>query len=148
MSVILGGCHCGNISYIAEFRHDLASYAPRACDCGFCSSHGALYASDSGGRLKISVNDLEQFSRYRQGSGIADFLICKNCGVMTGVCYEESGRVYGTINVRSTAEPALFGEGRAARLAQLSDSERVGRWKSVWFPDVEFEYGKGALAGS
>jgi hypothetical protein len=67
---------------------------------------------------------------------------------MTGVCYEESGRVYGTINVRSANEPAIFGEGRVASLAQLSDLERVWRWKNFWFPDVEFEYGKGAFAGS
>lgn len=46
MYKVKGGCHCGTISYVAEFPKQLHTYT-RACDCTLCKSHGAAYASDS-----------------------------------------------------------------------------------------------------
>ena len=140
MNIIQGGCHCGNISYVAEFPKQLSVYNPRACDCKFCSSHAAAYASDRRGSLRIKIiNDLE-VSKYRQGSRIADFLICKKCGIMTGVCYEESGRIYGSINIRSTSEYDAFGDSQSLHLTQSSDEARIKRWKDNWFSNVLIEY--------
>ncbi len=136
MHKVQGGCHCGNISYVAELPDEPSAYNPRSCDCGFCSSHGASYASDRNGTLTIHIKNRNELSRYRLGSRIADFLICKNCGVLTNVCYEENECVYGSINIRSASDHARFGNGKPARLSELSDEERIGRWKKAWFANV------------
>lgn len=141
MYTVKGGCHCENISYAAEFPKALHVYSPRACNCKLCKSHGAVYASDKNGTLSIKVKNEGELRRYRQGSRIADFLICKNCGVMTGVLYEDAGGIYGSINVRSSEEFGLFGDGRQLHLSELSDEERIGRWKELWFSNVVIAYG-------
>lgn len=140
MHIIQGGCHCGNISYVAEMSNEPSTYKPRACDCKLCKSHGALYASDKNGTLTITIKDEEKLSKYRQGSRIADFIICKICGVMTGVCYNENGLIYGSINIRSAQEYSAFGESQAAHLTQLTNEERIKRWKDIWFSNVKIEY--------
>jgi hypothetical protein len=140
MYSVKGGCHCGNISYVAEFTKKLSEYTPRACDCTLCTGHGASYASDRNGTLKININNEDDISKYRQGSRIAEFLICKICGIMTGVCYEENGCVYGSINVRSACEHAAFGYNQIAQLEQLSDEDRIKRWKKYWFRNVLINY--------
>lgn len=140
MHKIPGGCHCGNISYVAEFPNEPSSYIPRACDCKLCSSHGASYTADNKGTLLIKIKNTNDVSKYRQGSQIAEFLICKICGVMIGVCYEENGSIYGAINIRSTHEYHAFGKSHSAHLTQLTDEERIKRWKKLWFTNVKIEY--------
>lgn len=140
MHGIVGGCHCGNISYAAEMPNVPSGYNPRACDCRFCVSHGALYVSDSKGSLIIRIRNESEVSKYRLGSKIADFLICKKCGVLTNVCYQEDGCLYGSINVRSAGDYSGFGDSRVAQLQELSDEERIERWKKYWFPNVEIVY--------
>ena len=140
MYVVQGGCHCGNISYVAEFYEEPTGYVPRACNCKFCTSHGGSYASDRNGTLSIKIKNEGEVSKYRQGSRIADFIICRTCGIMTGVCYEENGHIYGSINVRSANEFKLFGESQEANLVGLSEEVRVKHWKNFWFSRVQIEY--------
>lgn len=140
MHKIQGGCHCGNIAYLAEMTDEPSTYNPRSCDCKFCTSHGALYVADSKGTLTIRIRNENEVSKYRQGSRIADFLICKNCGVMTNVFYEDNGCVYSSINVRSANDYAKFGKGHVARLVELSDEERIKRWKNLWFSNAKVVY--------
>jgi hypothetical protein len=96
--------------------------------------------SDKNGSLRLKIKNESEVDRFRQGSGIADFLICKNCGVMTGVYYEEGGCVYGSINIRSSDEYGLFGDSKEMRLADLSDEERVNLWRENWFSRVVIEH--------
>ena len=140
MHIIQGGCHCGNISYVAEFPNDPSLYTPRACNCKLCSSHGAAYTADNNGSLSIKLKDKNNINKYRQGSRIAEFLICKLCGVMIGVCYEENATIYGAINIRSSQNYCEFGKSHSAHLTQLTDEERIMRWKKLWFPNVKIEY--------
>src|SRR5690606_15291893 len=85
-------------------------YFPRACDCDFCRKHGASYVSDPHGALRIEVENSRLFGRYRQGNGIAECLLCSRCGVLVGAIYQESGRLYGTVNSAALANPDAFGE--------------------------------------
>ena len=140
MHIIQGGCHCGNISYIAEIQNEPSSYTPRTCDCKLCTSHGASYISDNNGSLIIKIKNKNEVSKYRQGSRIADFLICKICGVMTSVCYEENGSIYCSVNIRSANDYGAFSEGHAAHLTQLTDEERINRWKEFWFSNVRVKH--------
>lgn len=140
MHIIQGDCHCGNISYVAELPNEPSSYTPRACDCKLCSSHGAVYTADNNGTLSIKIKNKNNVSKYRQGSRIAEFLICKVCGVMIGVCYVENGSIYGAINIRSAHDYLAFGKSSPAHLTQLTDEERINRWKKLWFSNVKVGY--------
>ena len=140
MNKVLGGCHCGNVTYMAEIPNDISMYNPRSCDCDLCTSHAASYASDSNGTLTIKIKNNAEVSRYRQGSRIADFIICKKCGVLTNVLFDEKGIIYGSINVRSAREFEKFGEGKVAHLVQLDDKARIKRWKEIWFSNVKVEH--------
>ena len=133
---VTGGCHCGNISYSAEYSNELATYIPRACDCTLCTRHGAAYTSDRNGKLTINIRNMSQVNWYRQGSQIADFLICKQCGIMTNVIYKEAGRIYGSINSRTSDQFDQFGNCQDMHLTQLSDEARIKRWKDNWFSEV------------
>ncbi|VAW90596.1 hypothetical protein MNBD_GAMMA21-37 [hydrothermal vent metagenome] len=135
----VGGCHCGNISFVIEISNDPASYNPRACDCPLCSTHGASYISDKKGSLAIKIKNEASLSKYRQGSKIADFLICKNCGVLVGVCYEEQGCLYGSVNTRAIQGSHDFGERQIISPRQFTDVERIKRWKDLWFSNVKIE---------
>ena len=139
MYMITGGCHCGNNSYLAEFTIDPAEYIARLCDCNFCSSHGAAYASDSKGKLVINIKKQSEISKYRQGSRLVDFIICKTCGVLTNVVYKGNNNIYASINIRTADEYSAFGKGKVAHLAQLTDEERIKRWESAWFHNVELK---------
>jgi hypothetical protein len=134
-----GGCHCGNISFQIEFANDASSYSPRACDCDFCNKHGATYISDKNGLLTITIDNESSLSRYRQGSGIAEFLLCKGCGVLVGVVYEEAGQIYGSINSKSINHNTDFGKELVVSPKRLNDSERIERWKDLWFSKVEIK---------
>ena len=101
MSTLSGGCHCGNIRIELELTRAPESYNPRACDCDFCTKHSAAYVSEPKGSLAIRVKDAGKIGRYRQGNGIAEFLICTNCGVLVGVVYDAEGRVYGAANAKA-----------------------------------------------
>lgn len=140
MPTIKGQCHCGNISYVAEFSNAPSTYPPRLCDCEFCTSHNAAYTSDPHGSLTIHIQNSDQLIRYRQGSKIADFIICKSCGVLTNVVYEENNRIYASVNISTSDDPASFGCGKSAQLMRLSDKERITRWKDYWFQNVEINY--------
>ena len=137
---INGGCYCGNISYSAELENSPSSYKPRSCDCDFCTTHEASYISDSTGKLKLEIKGEKEISRFKQGSGIAEFLICKNCGVVVGAYYEEGEILYGAINSKSVREKIELGKNISVSPKNLNDSEKVKRWKEIWFSNVEILY--------
>lgn len=143
MHKVSGGCHCGNISYMAEMTEALSEYIPCACDCKLCRSHGASYVSDNSGSLTVTIQRDEEVNQYRQGSRIADFHICKNCGVLTHVTYEENGVVFGSINARTSQNFASFGNAQVAHLTQQDDEQRIKRWKAIWFPNVQTTHENG-----
>ena len=131
-----GGCHCGNISVEFELSRLPGTYTPRACDCTFCTKHGAAYISDPQGSLHILIRNGEHSRIYRQGSGTAELLLCANCGVLIGALYREHDQVYATLNVQVTARPTDFGAPQSASPQTLSQPDKVSRWKSLWFSDV------------
>ena len=134
----LGSCHCGNIRFQATLPSSLGTYQPRACDCDFCQKHGAAYVSDPAGEVVFDVADSNLLSTYRQGSGTAGFLLCKACGVVVGVNYNESAAQYAALNARAFADYALFGEGVTVSPKQLSGDDKKKRWSEVWFRKVAF----------
>jgi hypothetical protein len=137
MHPVSGGCYCGNIQLDLQLANAPASYQPRACDCGFCRKHGAAYISDAHGSLRVRIKDQRRSGRYRQGSELAEMLLCTHCGVLVGALYRAEGRIYATVNVRVIQGVESFGVEQAASPKQLSADAKVSRWKELWFPSVE-----------
>ena len=133
---VSGGCYCGNVSLDVTLSREPATYNPRACDCDFCQKHGASYVSDPLGSLCIRIEDEREVSRYRQGSGTAELLLCRKCGVMVAAVYRDADEVFGTVNVRALDSRADFGAEVAVSPKVLSAQEKVTRWRGIWFGNV------------
>jgi len=137
MHPVRGGCYCGNILLDLQLSNEPGSYDPRACDCAFCRKHGAAYISDPQGSLRVRINDQRRVGTFRQGSELAEMLLCNHCGVLIGALYRAEGRVYATVNVRAVEGTANFGMERSVSPQKLSPDAKVARWKELWFAGVE-----------
>lgn len=136
MHTVTGGCYCGNVLVTIRLTRNPASSNPRACDCGFCTKHAAAYLSDGLGSMEVEIGAAGDRGSYRQGSEAADFLFCRRCGVLVGVTCEMDGRLYGAVNVRSLDSAAAFGPALSVSPKQLSATDKLQRWRELWFPDV------------
>lgn len=136
MFKLSGGCHCGNLQVEIELSLPPASYAPRVCDCDFCRKHGAAYLSDSQGSFVLRAGEGAEIGIYRQGSGQAEFILCRNCGVLMGVSYRDSGRLYAAVNRQVIENGAHFGDSQTVSPQTLSPEQKTSRWKNAWFSSV------------
>jgi len=136
MHKVSGGCHCGNMLVDLELARAPDTYNPRACDCDFCRQHNAAYVSDPRGSLTIQIKDEHLSGRYRQGSGQAEFLFCRNCGVLVSVLYRNNGRLYAAVNAKAVSGGKVFGAEQPVSPKTLSASGKVKRWQEVWFSSV------------
>ena len=132
-----GGCHCKRVRIEFTTRRDPRTTAPRACDCSFCMKHGAAYVSDPAGQLRIIGSDPSVLRSYRQGSGIAEFRLCSECGVLVAVTFEHGGRLYGAVNATCLDDALEFEASIPASPQALSPEQKVARWLQVWVPDVQ-----------
>lgn len=131
-----GGCYCGNVQLEIDLTREPGSYHPRACDCDFCGKHGAAYLSDAQGSLTIRVRDASNTGYYRQGSSLAEFILCKTCGVLVGVVYRSDERVYAAVNVKAVTARTNFATERPVSPKLLSGAEKITRWQDIWFSNV------------
>lgn len=136
MHKISGRCHCGNITVQVTLTGNPETYRPRACDCEFCRKHGAAYLSDPNGSLLIHVVEAQLTSHYRQGSAAAEMLLCGRCGVLIGALYADAGHRLGVVNAR-VLEMTALGSPESVSPKSLNASEKVERWRRLWFPDVQ-----------
>ena len=144
MPSVSGGCHCGNVRVELQLQRDPGTYVPRACDCDFCRKHAAAYVSDPHGALRIWIRDEQRAGRYRQGSATAEMLVCRNCGVLVGALYRAEGSAYGVVNVRTLEERTRFAPEQPVSPQSLSATDKVRRWREIWFADVSIIAGGNA----
>jgi hypothetical protein len=133
---LTGGCHCGNIQLQFVSNKSTHDFLPRACDCSFCRKHGAQYISDPNGALTLHIARDEILARYQQGSHSAEFLCCRECGVLVAVIYNENDRVYGAINTVCLDSPITFSVPQISSPQTLSEAEKIQRWKTLWCSGV------------
>jgi hypothetical protein len=136
MYTVSGACPCGNIEVTMEFARPPENYRPRACDCDFCRKHSAAYVSDAQGSLDIHIKNERGRATCRQGSALAEFLFCNDCGVLTCVLYPSESGNYGAVNVKIIDPDILFGEEQVVSPKLLSAEEKSSRWREVWFSGV------------
>src|SRR5262245_61276136 len=89
---ILGSCHCGNIRFTLDWPDARAAIPARACGCSMCTKHRGVWTSHPAARFALDVGDESRVTRYRFGTGTADFHVCAACGVVPIVTCTIDGR--------------------------------------------------------
>ena len=134
---IEGGCHCGNIEYVLDWPGDDPEIAVRACSCSFCAMHGGTYASHRDARLDAKLNQPAAVSRYRFGTGTADFFVCARCGAVPFVTSLIGGRLYAVVNVNTFTN---LDRSRLRKTVTSFDGEtlesRLDRRSRTWIENV------------
>jgi hypothetical protein len=129
-----GSCHCGAISF--ELATNLAPSAlpVRICGCTFCLKHRPRYTSDPAGHVEIRIAGENAVSRYRFGLKLADFLICRTCGVF--VAAHEPDRA--VVNIETLARAAeLTAEPIRLTIYDTEDAAaRLARRAKNWTPAI------------
>jgi len=136
MHTLSGGCHCGALQVTASLSGPPKDYRPRECDCDFCRKHAAAYISDPRGSLRIAIGGERALTRYRQGSALAEMLLCRNCGVLVAAVYQDERVLYGVVNARILEQWPDFGAAQVVSPRTLSADQKVSRWRGLWFRDV------------
>jgi hypothetical protein len=84
--------------------------------------------------LRIRVAD-GKLQRYRQGSGQAEFLVCRNCGTLVAVIARTGdGHLLGAANRNAFDARASFGEQAVVSPQQLAPDAKLARWTQLWTP--------------
>ena len=135
---IEGKCHCRNISYVFHWPGDGGEIPVRACGCDFCTKHGVSWTSHHDSELIARIADQSLVSKYRFGTGTADFYVCARCGVTPFVTCAIDDLLYAVVNANTfegidrslliRAATNFDGEGTG---------ERLDRRKLSWIPSVK-----------
>jgi hypothetical protein len=98
---IEGKCHCGNIRYVLDWPGDATEITARTCGCTFCIKHGGSWTSHRDAKLAAEVRDASVVSKYRFGTGTADFYVCSRCGAVPFVTSAIGDHLYAVVNVNT-----------------------------------------------
>jgi hypothetical protein len=134
-----GTCHCGAIRGTLAATKPAAELQLRACQCSFCTRHGAMTVSDPGGRATFEIERVA-LAPYRFSTRTGTSLVCSRCGMYAGVILEEGGKVWSVLNVRGLAIPAFHGrEAEPVVYDGETPEARIARRKAKWTP-TEVKY--------
>lgn len=136
--VLVGNCHCGNLSVELTTSLLPEQLALRACQCSFCRGHRSRTTSDPEGRLRFLVRDEAALSRYQFGSRTAEMLVCRTCGGYVGAFMAEpraTGEGFGIANVNHFQRSKEF-VNEPARVDYDGETleARRGRRRKLWTP--------------
>jgi hypothetical protein len=135
MSDYRGSCHCGAVGFEYETALEPSQWSSRACQCSFCTRHGAFYTSDPAGSVRWAHEDASLLTRYRFGHKSADFVFCARCGGYLGAVTEEDGRTLMVINIRAL-DPTPAGLPAAQPMSYDGETtgNRNARRSARWTP--------------
>src|ERR1051325_5710870 len=130
-----GGCHCGNLRLTLRLSQPPQATRLRACGCTFCRAHATRTTSDPDGSVEISAADCSLVEPYRFGSGTAEFLICRRCGVYIGAVCDTAAGICAVINTNCLDDRALFtGDPIAVDHDGETMEDRLARRAANWAP--------------
>jgi hypothetical protein len=135
MSEHQGGCHCRNLYLSLRLSQPPADTRLRACGCSFCRAHATRTTSDPHGMVEIWANDWSLVELYRFGTGTAEFLICRRCGVYIGAIGESASGTRAVINTNCLDDRAAFVQAPAPtdHDGETTD-DRLARRAANWTP--------------
>jgi hypothetical protein len=136
--LLKGGCHCGNVELTFATDQAPEAFSIRACQCSFCTRHGARTATDRKGRLEIWVRSPAELNRYQFALKTAEFFVCKRCGVyLAAVLTTPEGTCYATVNINALDARQRFTQQPLAVDYEGENAERrITRRKQSWTPTV------------
>ena len=136
--LIVGKCHCGNISFSLTWEPEPVYIPARACTCSFCRKHGGVWTSNPRGALRILERDPAIVSRYAFGTKNASFHTCAQCGIVPVVTSLIDGKLYAVANVNTFegVDPLLIRR-ESTDFDGESEEARLARWKRNWISNVE-----------
>ena len=80
---LIGGCHCGAVRFEAEVAGP--PIAALDCNCSVCRMTGFMHIVVPHDRFEL-IAGRDALSSYRFGTGAAQHLFCRNCGIKS--CYQ------------------------------------------------------------
>lgn len=97
-----------------------------------------LVLADTGGALKVVVEDPALVSKYAFGTRTAEFHICARCGIVPVVTSRIDGHLYAVVSVNAFegVDPSLVRRASANFDGEGTDS-RLARRKRNWIANVE-----------
>lgn len=134
MHAVTGTCLCGSVYCEIQLPQPASAYAPRRCDCDFCTSRNLQYLSDAKGQLQI--HSTKPLQRLKQGSEQAEFLACSQCQTVVAVCYREAEICVGAVNASLLKPGSQFAEAVTVQPRLLAAVTKTERWKQLWTPLV------------
>ncbi len=78
MIEISGGCHCGAVRFVAKLPDPPVPALD--CNCSICPKTGFRHLIVPHGDFRL-LSGKESLTSYRFGTGAAEHLFCKTCGV-------------------------------------------------------------------
>ncbi len=141
-NILRGGCHCGALEIEMHTALATGRLPVRACQCTFCRHHGAVSTADPAGHVIFRVREPDQLSTYRFALKLADYLVCRRCGVYVGALMPNSANdsaggstgALAVVSVNSLAERAQFVAPQAMDYEGESTEQRVKRRRERWMP--------------
>lgn len=74
---VTGGCHCGAVRFEADVARHVRLLA---CNCSMCAKTGFLHLIVPHRDFRLQKGR-DNLSSYRFGTGAAEHLFCKTCGI-------------------------------------------------------------------
>lgn len=98
---LTGACHCQGISYVLSWPDHARPAPARRCGCSYCTRFGAIWTSHPDAILSLGIASAVLEKRYRFGTGTAEFLFCRHCGVVTAALDDNSGSTRAVVNINT-----------------------------------------------
>ena len=134
--MVLGGsCHCGALTVAIESAREPRDLPVRVCGCALCRALRPRYTSDPEGRVTLRAKDEALVSRYRFGLRLADFLVCRRCGVFVAA-YEPGDPGRAVVNLETLERAGDF-VGEPSRFTAYDSEDattRSARRARNWTP--------------
>lgn len=132
--VLSGRCHCGNLSLTFLPTREEAELGARTCMCTFCRARRLRWTSDPAGQVTIAVADPAELSRYRFGTGTAEFLICRRCGQVAAALTADEAEPRAVISVDFLDRAEAFVDAGARDFDAEDVEARRARRAHHWTP--------------
>ncbi len=131
-----GACTCGNVEFLLDLPRELDTFAPRACDCDYCSNRQASYLSHPKGVVKLQAK--EPLKTETQGSEQASFQYCNTCKTLIVVTYSFDSGLKGALNSSLLKDRAELKKAESISPKLLRPTEKLERWNELWL-DVSIQ---------
>jgi hypothetical protein len=133
-ATLTGSCHCGAIRATLHASKPASELQVRACQCSFCTRHGAKTVSDPAGRCRFEI-DGAALSWYLFETRTGMSLICNRCGAYAGVIIEDGDNVWSVLNARGLAIAEFKDRAPVPKDYEGETPEqRIARRKVTWTP--------------